>query len=732
MSQPDSSRIVEELYARPRKVVGAGTAVRFAGTHKRRSAWFQARESWPMREMVVEAAPRTEAADVAVRWVPVGPSNIGGRMTCVVCHPEDPRRLWAGAAGGGVWRSADGGLTWESLWHAEPTLNVGSLGIDPNEPDTIYCGTGEANLSADSHPGVGVLRSQDGGTTWELLAEAASAGIPRRIGALAVDPFSSRHLLLGGVRHRPDLASGLFASTDAGTSWKLVPLLGDSPYFCHTIRFHPRREGVVYVAIEVAGMASGVWRTANGGSTWTHLRQGLPAPDRVHRTSLALAPSDPDVMYAQIAGRDPADPRRFIVLGVFRSEDAGDAWTSIGGQHFADERQMSYNNTIVVHPNNADTVLCGGVDLHRTTNAGRTWKQVTRWNEDRGKPGYAHADHHALLMPEGSPGVVYDMNDGGMDFSQDGGLTWENRSDGLATNMFYDLEVAQSQGNMIAGGAQDNGTLMTEQATPSSYFEFTGGDGGWVIIDPSDALHLFSSAQGMRVFRFRGSDPPGQRFKDVSPPEDQFDMWMAFLAMDPARPQTVFAGSRRVWRTRNDGDLWMPVSGNLDDSDITALEVARGDSNRIYVGTENGGIFRSTNGGDAWSGNLASTVLPGHTITRLQSSAAAADIVYATVANFDSSHLFRSTDGGLTWRDVDQGALPNAPLLSLALPARHPSRVYVCGDAGVFVSDDDGATWADVTGNLPNVMVVDIVYHEADRTLTAATYGRSIWRLQVG
>jgi photosystem II stability/assembly factor-like uncharacterized protein len=400
----------------------------------------------------------------------------------------------------------------------------------------------------------------------------------------------------------------------------------------------------------------------------------------------------------------------------------------VGGAHFADERQMSYGNAIVVHPQDPDWVLCGGVDLHRTRDGGRTWEQVTHWDGERGSATYAHADHHALVMPPAQPGLVYDLNDGGLDVSEDGGTAWQNRSNGLATNMFYDLAVAQTDGAMIAGGAQDNGTLATLDGTADGYLEMVGGDGGWVVIDPTNDRHLYGSWQGMNIVRFRASDGWKVVF---TPPQDEVRMWMVFIAMDAANRRTVFTGSHRVWRTKDDGNNWRPVSGDLDGSDITAIDVARADSRRIYVGTENGAFFRSTDGGTSWSGNLASTVLPGLTITRVESRPDDADTVYATVANFGNRHVFRSDDGGLTWADVDRGELPDVPFHAIAVPAAHPDRVYVGGDAGVFVSTDGGASWANLSRNLPTVMVVDLVFHEADRTLTAATYGRSMWRVQV-
>ncbi len=721
----DQLTLHDAYESHPRKqVTNKKKRVRRFTTHKVRSAWFRSREAWPELESPAirigleraRVASAVAAHPGAQQWSEAGPTNIGGRMTSVVCHPTDVLKLWAGAAGGGVWKSDDGGKTWRSLWHSEPTLNVGSVAIDPRQPNTIYCGTGEANLSADSHPGVGVFRSLNGGESWQLLTSADTARLPRRIGAIAVDPFDSNHLLLGGVRHKNSESSGLFRTTDGGLTWTLLSFVPQK-YFCHDIRFHPINRGTIFTTVDAQGSKNGIWRSIDGGKNWTQLLQGLPSPSLCGRTALALAPSSPSTMYAQIA--DSNDD----VLGIYRSTNGGNSWTSIGGTHFADERQMSYNNTIVVHPSNPNHVLCGGVDLHRTTNGGTTWRKVTRWNADRGTSKYAHADHHALLMPSASPGVVYDMNDGGMDFSANGGSTWQNRSSGLATNMFYDLEVSQSAESFYGGGAQDNGTIATTNGKPDAFFELTGGDGGWMVIDPKNANHFFTSWQGMGIWRFRAP----QGWVDVSPPENQYQMWMVYIAMDANNRDTLFTASRRVWRTRNDGTTWTPVSDALDGSDVTCIEIARGDSKRVYVATENGGFFRSLDGGDTWSGNLAGTVLPGRTITRIESQPTNAKVVCVTVANFGHSHVFRSTDGGDNWQDIDRGVLPDVPHHALVIPETHPQRVYVANDVGVFVTSDAGASWTNLTRNLPNVMVVDLVYHEAQQKLYAATYGRSIW-----
>jgi photosystem II stability/assembly factor-like uncharacterized protein len=708
--------------------------------HKKRSVWFQARASWPLREAPVHTLVRernraktTLRAPAAVHWDSIGPSNIGGRMTSIVCHPQDPDAILAGAAGGGVWHSNDAGKTWRSIWRDQDILNIGSLAIDLRNPDIIYCGTGEANLSADSYPGVGLYRSKDGGREWDLLAPSGTAGIPTRIGVIAVDPFDSAHLCLGGIgaNEMSPLShdfGGLYVSRDGGETWLRETFVSPNNYWCHSIVFDPANQGTIFATFTEKGARSGIWLSRDGGQTWKQASKGLPPPEQFGRTSLAIARSNPEIIYA--FAENEASSQSDLLLGVFRSANGGSSWTEIGADHFRGEGQISYGNTIAVHPTNPDHVICGGVDLHLTKDGGRSWKKVTRWDSDKGKPNYAHADHHCLLMPDAAPGRVYDPNDGGLDVSNDGGLTWNNRSSGLAATMFYDMDVAQTDGKHFGGGAQDNGTIVTTNGRSEDFWEILGGDGGWMIYDPADVGHMYASYYNMGIWRRRAG-----HWRDVSPPAHKAEtdsIWMAYITMDPADSKTVFTGSTRVWRTKTDARSWAPVSPVLDGGAVSAIEVAESDSKRIYVGTENGGFFRSLDGGDSWSANLSGATLPGHIITRIDTTKRlGAKILYATVGNFGHSHVFRSTDGGANWEDMDQGRLPDVPHHAVLIRPDLPSTIYVGNDAGVFASIDSGTTWLNLTGNLPNAMVVDLVFQQKDGTLHAATYGRSLWRLKV-
>lgn len=720
----------------PRKSQLRAKLGRVSRNHKRRSVWFQARAAWPMREACVSrlVSERARAekefapAPGVARWENIGPTNIGGRITSLVCDPAKPDNLWAGAAGGGVWQSTDAGRTWKALWHSQSVLNAGALAIHPTNPKIIYCGTGEANLSADSYAGVGLYRTTNGGKTWTLFASCARSAIPSRIGVIAIDPHDPSHMRIGGIgfgRVSPQESGlgGMYTSRNAGKTWARENFISAQNYWCHSIVFDPVRPRRIFATFTAQGVSNGIWRSMDGGSTWAHLTNGLPTPAKFNRAMIAVAPSDPNVLYLQAADSEEN------VLGIFRTSDGGMTWKNIAGSHFAEEGQMTYGNAIVVHPTDPNHVLCGGVDLHLTTNGGGKWKRVTRWDANRGQPGYAHADHHALLMPAAAPGRVYDGNDGGLEVSENGGRTWQNRSLGLACTMYYDLDVAPSDPLSFGGGAQDNGTVVTTTGRSNDHFEILGGDGGWMVYHPTRAKHLYASYYNMNLFRFRG-----RQVRDVSPPaskSEKASVWMVYITLDPNKPSTVFTGSTRVWRSKDDGTTWRPVSKILDGSPISAIEVAPADSHRIYVATENGAFFRSLDGGATWSPNMAGPELPGVTITRLETSPTDGDLLFATLANFGNSHVFRSEDGGAHWRDVDRGRLPDVPHHAVVVSPDDPGTVFVANDAGVYVSRDLGGTWRSLRRNLPNTMCVDLVYHERAGTLTVATYGRSLWRLKV-
>lgn len=726
---------------------------------KRHSGWFSQCSCYPLHdahpgqlEAYWSARQNHGWDDRTMQWQCLGPFNIAGRVTALIAHPLNAKRLYAGSAAGGVWTSTDGGLSWQTNWPKWNSQSIGALAFDAADPQVIYVATGEANISPDSYPGSGLYVSRDGGATWDVLATAGNDAVPRRIGALVSSPHTPSLLYLGGVNLQEDQSGGLYRSCDGGKSWLRENSISLHNYWCHSIALHPG--GTVFAALEMHGAQTGIYRCDGGSSqTWKHLRGGLPDGDRTGRISLALAPSHPDTIYALVS-----DPFGLTVLGVYRSRDRGDRWQEIGGSQFAAEVQGCYNNAIAVHPQNPDTVACGLNDIHITTDSGAKWVRASHWDAGEGTPKYAHIDQHAILFPGG--GTIYAANDGGVVISEDMGQSWADRAQGMVTTMFYDIDVAPTNGKILGGGTQDNGSLLTGvTATPGEFLRVLDGDGAWMVFDPKDETHVFGSKSDIHIFRHTASQHWATDFwEEVSPKElkedEHHQVAIAVMAIDPANGHTVWLGSKRVWRTTDEGREWVPLTPSLDGTAITAIEIPAASHGQVFVGTKRGGIFRSLDDGKTWSGNLAGPEIPMRVITRIETHPRKASRVVVTIGGTgivprairrataygaagpltsgpeNIAHVFLSEDGGLTWKAIDTPEMPKVAYHAAVFETHEPYRLFVANDCGVWMTADF-ATWTDVSMTLPNVMINDLVYHDRDRTLTAATYGRGIWRVNI-
>src|SRR4051812_25748974 len=725
-------------------------------------SFFNQHVSFPMRDASPVELERFWAGatrvDVEVppehHWDCLGPFNIAGRVTSLVIHPEKPDYWVAGSAAGGVWSTTDAGLSWSQTWSRFAPQSIGALAWVKWDYRgwTLVAATGEANMSADTYPGSGLYISFDCGLTWHGMFGAASPemglqGQPRRVGSIATGRDGV--FALGSVYLDENMPAGLYFADLHRMQWAVCTCdaWGERSYNCHSVVFHPDGKTLL-AAVEPDGTTNGIWRSPDRGKSWEHLTKGLPGGESFRRISLALAPSDPDVVYALAASRSAH------VLGVFRSTNGGRSWKEILGGRSPKERQMDYNNTIAVHPHRPDSIIWGGMKLHRTDNAGRNWRTLT--TRDRSARNYVHDDHHALLWPDDD--LILSGNDGGVSVSRDGGRTWHERSSGMATTMFYDLDVAPSNGKILAGGTQDNGTLIAGvDAMPEGHFvPAIGGDGAWTAFDPADAELAFASSSGFDVRRHVPGQPwkelAGWRFispgADEMPDGERFQRSFTVLAIDPSTrrgPKRLWAGSARLWCWDTMRQRWTTPSHVFDASPISAIEISAVNPRVMYVGTTKGGIFRSGDGGATWCENLAGPDIPARAITSIQSHPVRRSTVVVTVASTGVSnsgvrlstgeylpygHVFRSETSGAVWQDIDGGALPNVAYFAAAYETHSPYRLFVASDLGVWAEIE--GYWVHINGNLPNVVVSDLVYHHRDRTLTAATYGRGIWRMRLG
>lgn len=711
----------------------------------RPSDWFLAQRMLPDGSIPserVEAARQARLFDQSLMtsagpdWECVGPYNIGGRITALAALPGGVT-VYLGSANGGVFKSVNSGVNWVPLTDATPIMSVGALAIDPADAQTVYVGTGESNGSVDSYDGNGLWRSRDGGASWQSLGLEATA----RIAEVAIDPQDSQHLLVAAMGKQfstgPD--RGLYRSTDGGASWTRVLSVNDSTGACDVV-FNPLHPDTVYAATwerirrptyrRAFGPGGGVWRSVDRGQTWARLATGLPLrDDNLGRIGLAIAPSRPSRVYAMIISGASGG---YTGRGVYRTDDGGQNWlrrdtglfsSSFGGFGW-------YFGEITVDPTNPDRVYTCGVSVLRSLDGGVSYTDVTSG---------AHVDEHALWIDPSNPNRVLMGSDGGFYWTL-GGVGW-NKSLDLPITQFYAGTVAPQNANKILGGTQDNGTLKTE-AGPSAWTNILGGDGFHVLVDATNVDRLFaewqfaSSGTGVKRSSNNGTSFNGSSGWVAS---DRFN-WNTPFAANPRSASTMLSGSHRVYRTLDNGIVWAPISPDLTYglpsgvslSTLTSVAVSAPDTNLYYAGTDDGRVWRSVNRGTDW---LEITFgLPSRYVTRVVPDPIDPDGVYVTLSGFGideaAAHVYRSTNRGGAWSAVD-GNLPDVPANDLVVDPVDPQTLYLGTDAGVYFTRNRGAVWAPMGRSMPVQTVFDLELHTASRQLVAFTHGRSAWRFDL-
>ncbi|QOI99888.1 MAG: hypothetical protein HRU70_05080 [Phycisphaeraceae bacterium] len=666
----------------------------------------------------------------AQTWTHLGPAPIGGsfdagRVSAIVCHPTLPDRYFAAGADGGVWRTDTGGSTWTPLTDHLPASAVGALALDPADPDTIYAGTGEANFANHSRYGLGIYKSTDAGATWTHLAEPIFAG--RCISRLVIDPRDPSRIFAavthaGGFPARAaakghpqaDGPVGLFRSDDAGISWTHVS--GGLPSLCLTdLVIDPADPSRMFAAAgRIFGdPANGIYRSTDSGATWVRLSAGLPA-GTVGRIALAAAPSRAGRLYALITRPADASGNNASTLGGFRTDNAGDSWTSISPGSI----QATYGwylCVVGVSPTNPDTVLMGGLSLVRSTNAGSNFTTVTP----------PHVDLHAITWDAAGRLVVGD--DGGVHRSPNNGTSWESRNNNLGTIQFYaGVSSHPTDPNRFLGGTQDNGSNLRTSDT-LTWTRVTGGDGGWTQWDHANPQRLFTEFQGTgNLYR---STNGGASFNLFSAGIDASDRncFLPPYLIDPTDPTRMLYATQRVYRSVNGGS-WTPISPSLSPTGaVRALAISPADSLTVYAVTNDHRLHVSTDGGASFTTRVTDAIGWPRVTREIRPDPIDPAVVYLAGAAFGSPKVRRSTDRGLTWATLD-GDLPDLPVNVLAIDSRcAPNTLYAGTDAGVFQSTDDGRSWRRMDGGLPNACVIDLHTEPAFGRLVAATQGRGLW-----
>lgn len=675
------------------------------------------------------------------RWQLVGPVNIGGRLTDVELTSDGV--IYVGAASGGVFKSVDRGASWTAMLEDLANPSIGDIAIASSNEAVIYVGTGEANGGGGSlaYGGSGVYKSSDAGATW------FPAGLreTRIIGRILVHPTNPDIVHVGamGSLFSQNDERGIFRSLDGGRSWQQTLFLSDKTG-CIDLVANPRRPELMYASMWerqrtasdrlYGGPTSGLYRSSDGGATWAPMRSGLPENfGRIGRIGLAIAASDPRVLYAIYAD--------FIgfFAGVFKSTDGGDSWFRVQDQGLAG----IYSNfgwwfgNIRVHPEDPDRVYALGLNTYISENGGANWSPLVN------SQAPIHVDQHGLAFQPGNPSFTALANDGGLYLagSPETGFTHIKN---LPITQFYTCEIDFLRPERLYGGTQDNGTLRTLTGEPGDWDQFLGGDGFYVVVDPTNSDSIYAESQFGNLFHFRyglgfPANVPGSPLERVN--------WNAPVVLDPNDPNTVYFGAQGVYRTSEGVQEFEPVSLDLTNGPgesfgvgqrvsvygtITTIAVAPSDSNVIYAGTDDGNVWITENRGESWQ--KISANLPERWVTRVAVHPAQARHAYVTLSGFRHDdylpHVLETLDGGSNWRDIS-GNLPQAPANDIIVAGDPGNTLFLATDLGVFYSRSGGTFWQVLGKGLPFVPVLDIDLHEPENFLVAATYGRSMYRLDL-
>ncbi len=721
----------------------AGAEDGFPG--KKPNDWFHLQRAYPGSEIPMHryeaaleqhweraAASRREGERGAVAWEPAGPTNIMGRVTCITAHSSNPNRIFIGAAAGGVFRTTNAGVTWEAVTDRYGIFSMGDLATDPQNPDVVYAGTGEPNSSGDSYSGTGLWRTVNGGETWEYLGLRET----RHIARVVVDPTNSSRIWVAamGRLFSKNPERGVYRSDDGGATWVRKLFSSDSTGAID-LAIDPSDPNTVYAALwerirtasyrRAGGWSSALYKSTDGGESWHILENGLPAPaPDIGRIGIAVAPSAPSTVYAIYAD----DPGYFA--GVYKSTNAGASWSRVSDGALSDLYSSFgwYFGQIRVLPNDANRVFTLGVPLYRTTNGGSSWGQIG---------GSMHVDHHALWIDPSNPQRMIEGNDGGLYWSTNGGTSWTPYGN-LPITQFYAITIDNQLPHRLYGGTQDNGTMRTLTGALNDWQVFYGGDGFYCLVEPANSNVIYAEYQYGGLGK---STNGGSSFNGATNGINSGDRrnWMTPVVMDPTNSQVLYYGTYRLYRTTNGASNWTAISsdltggpggGNLTFPTITTIAVAPSDPATIYCGTDDGHLWVTTNTGGNWTN--VSAGIPDRWVTRVAVDPMNRDIAYATVSGYKwdewQPHVFRTTNRGADWTDIS-GNLPDGPVNDIIVDPLAPGTLYIGTDFGVYVTRNLGARWDVLGAGFPVNSVNDLELHAPTRTLVAGTHGRSMFKL---
>lgn len=713
-------------------------------------------------------------------WTSVGPSNVGGLTRALVIHPQNPDVMYAGASGGGVWKTTDAGKTWSPATDFLSSDSIQSLAMDPHDPNTIYAGTGDNIGGSVGIRGRGIFKTTDGGQSWSLLSGTDRDANFYYNYSLVVSPNDSQRIYAG-------TSTGVWTSADGGNNWtrslaRVAPNTGCEEL---VIRTDQSTDYLFAACGRFSVPTTSVFRNvdASGGGSW----EAVLAMTGMGRTSLAIAPSQPSTIYALATDANGQSDFFRGALGVFRSDANGDAdtWTAKASQNDSNRVNQSllsnprstftdicssgkpsfigqgeHDNVLAVDPFNPERIWAGGIDIFRSDDGGANWGIAMFW--ETAAPTGAHGDNHRLIFHPNYDGdknqTLYNTSDGGVYVTANSNadvstgtraacspyptkVAWKNLNAGYSVTQFYDGAVYPGANQYIAG-AQDNGTLWGADALGKSWLTFRGGDGGFVMVNPKDPNEVYSNYVYLSLDRSTdGGNTLQPIIKGITEPNASSNfLFIAPVNMDPNEPKRIYIGGRALWRSSDRGDNWDQAStlASSLQGRISAIAVSPLDSNVVFYATEGGYVFHTTNGlstdgNTSW--DFSRPRLSGF-VARIAfdpTDVNAAYVVYRTYKGTGQNYVYKTSDGGATWTPIDgsgSSALPDAPVHSIVVDPLNNQTLYVGTEMGVFTSVDGGNSWLRDDNNFANTPVTQLVLDRSAgvTNLVAFTYGRGVWK----
>jgi photosystem II stability/assembly factor-like uncharacterized protein len=694
----------------------------------------------------------------ALKWRLIGPFR-GGRVATVTGVDSQSQVYYFGGVGGGVWKTTNGGMSWIPVSDGQPfgTSSIGSIAVSESDPNIVYAGTGEYDIRGNVSYGDGVYKSTDGGKTWKRVGLENT----RQIARIRIHPKNPDIVYVAALGHvwGPNEDRGIYRTRDGGKTWDKI-YSRSAKAGAIDLTFDPTNANVLYAGfwevyrkpwdLESGGPGSGLFKSSDGGDSWTDLTRNPGLPKGViGNVCVTVSAANPDRVYALIEAEDG---------GVFRSDDAGKTWTKVNGERKLRQRAWYYNR-IFADPKDPDKVYATNVEFLRSDDGGKTWNDIRT----------PHGDNHDLWISSSDPQRMIEGNDGGANVSTDGGKTWTSE-DNQPTAQFYRVALDDDFPYHAYGAQQDNSTVRiatrsdSDGITDKDWFSVGGGESGWIAPWPKDSNIVFAGSYDGLITRY---DHRNWQLRNVTIwPDNEMGwapnklkyrfQWDFPLLFSPNDPDLLYAGGNVLFSSGNQGQSWKAISPDLtrndkskqissggpitkDNTSIeyydTIFTVAESPLKKglIWVGSDDGLVHLTRDGGERWEEVTPKNMPNWIQINSIEASPFEAGTAYfaATMYKFDDNHpfLYKTTDYGKTWQQINNGLPSNSFTRVIREDPNTRNLLYAGTETGIWVSFDGGAKWQSVQLNLPVTPITDLAIQKREHELVAATQGRSFWIL---